>query len=192
LSHPHARIVINDARNHLLQTSDRYDLILVDGSPPLYASGMVNLYSADFARMARDHLTERGVFALWFPVVCFEEEFWMVVRSLGETFPSIELLTQPESGNAILLGAPEEGRFSNVSRQDLEQRLHRWQRTSWLDADALQQSRIMSQPELRSRARMQPAVTDDRPYTEFPFLRFLQGRQYYRDNRFLFQSRVGP
>lgn len=188
LASPNARIVINDARNHLLNTNERYDLILVDVSPPLYASGMVNLYSAEFFRLVRAHLTDRGTFVLWFPVICFEDDFWMVMRNFADTFESLQVLTSPEMSNAMLIGAPGPGRFALPSDADIDSRLRRWDPHALYGAPWIRAALGFDEAGLRRNAMRYPPVTDDRPGTEFPFMRFVRGERYYGDNQFLYKD----
>lgn len=187
LQAPNVRIVQADGRNHLLHTEEKYDLILVDGSPPVYASGMVNLYSLQFAQMAKAHLREHGIFAVWFPVVCFERDLWSVVRNFAETFPAIQLYSQPIGANAIILGSPSSPSPFELDFETFAQRMARWNTPGlppW--ADVNWGGIRFDEATLRKRAAAYPLVTDDRPYTEFPLQPFLRGEPYYADNAFLY------
>ena len=188
LASPNARVVINDARNHLLSTDERYDLVLVDVSPPLYASGMVNLYSAEFFRLVRAHLTDRGTFVLWFPMICFEDDFWMVLRNFADTFESLQALTSPGMSNAMLIGAPGTGRFALPDDAHIEGLLRRWEPDPLYSARWIRAALGLDEAGLRRNALRYPAVTDDRPGTEFPFMRFVRGERYYGDNQFLYKN----
>src|SRR5581483_9660334 len=61
LSRPGVGVFIEDGRNYLLRTEKTYDVIVVDGTPPLYSAGTVNLYTAQFMTLARAHLKPGGV-----------------------------------------------------------------------------------------------------------------------------------
>jgi spermidine synthase len=186
LENPRARVVIDDGRNYLLNTSEKYDLILVDGSPPLYASGMVNLYSLEFARLAKQHLTPNGTFVVWFPVVCFADDFWMTERNFADTFSSIATLSPPGSANALMMGAnAPKDRFA-LGLDELTARLARWRVRPGMNAVALASGLVLPEAVIREVASRYPTVTDDRPRTEFPLFHFLRGEPYQPDNRFLY------
>jgi spermidine synthase len=57
--HPRARLVVDDGRNFLLATDERYDVITSEPMPP-YHAGVVNLYSKEYYGLARDRLTPGG------------------------------------------------------------------------------------------------------------------------------------
>lgn len=57
-------IIYNDARNALLLTDKRYDIIVSQPSHP-WTAGASHLYTREFMQLAKDHLTENGVFLQW-------------------------------------------------------------------------------------------------------------------------------
>jgi spermidine synthase len=189
LESPHATIALADGRNYLESTDAKYDVILVDGSPPVYAAGMVNLYSLELAKLAKEHLSPGGIFVVWFPVVCFESDFWMLVHNFAETFPEIAVYSPPSSSNAMLMGTVgPEGVFA-IDVEVMAERLARYLEHPPLTAPHFLEGMFLSGSELRKRAAGYPVVTDDRPYTEFPLARFLAGDAYHADNRFLYPER---
>lgn len=185
LGNPRGRIEIDDGRNFLLRSRERFDLILVDGSPPLYASGMANLYSREFLRLAKSRLTPDGLLAVWFPVVCFERDLWTLMHNFTETFGSYQLYSPPGESNALLLGSSSSTDAFRLSVATFAERLKRYERAA-PDAGQLRAGFPFKQRELRERAERYPLMTDDRPTTEFPLQGFLRGDPYYGDNRFLY------
>lgn len=183
LESPRARLVMEDGRNFLLRDDSKYDLIVVDVSPPLYASGMANLYSREFAQLARSHLTESGLFVIWFPVICFEEDFFTVYSSMVETFGATAVYSPPISSNAMILGSNASAPLWPAQRELFRDRYRRF--SAIVDPDAHVVAFEVDQAELIERAKRYPPLTDDRPTTEFPLQGFLRGDTYYRENRFL-------
>jgi len=55
---------VGDAYNYLRGSEQRYDLILLD-VPGARSDDALSLYSTEFYRLLRDHLTDRGVVATW-------------------------------------------------------------------------------------------------------------------------------
>lgn len=190
LENPRTRLVLEDGRNFLLRDAEKYDLILVDGSPPLYASGMANLYSREFAQLAKQHLTPHGMFVIWFPVICFEADFFTVYASMVETFGSTTVFSPPISANAMILGSNGGEPMWPAQRAVFEARFNRFRLVN--DPALHVPSFEMDQAELVERARRHQPLTDDRPTTEFPLQGFLRGDPYYRENRFLWNPATSP
>ena len=64
LENPRLRLFFGDAREHLLVTRERYDLIVSEPSNP-YRAGIASLFSRDFYRAAAARLEEGGLFLQW-------------------------------------------------------------------------------------------------------------------------------
>jgi spermidine synthase len=191
LGNENAHIVFDDGRNHLLSTRESYDLIFVDGTPPVFASGMVNLYSREFLEIARDHLTPDGVYAVWFPTYCFESDFWNAAQALAVTYPHVTVWAHPGWSGMILLGTKSETAFATAP-EVVDQRLKERgvaQRFPAIDARFLLSS-LLPEDKLRARAAMYPPLTDDRPTTEFPLLRFMRREVLLPTNDFLLGLRA--
>jgi len=68
LSDPRISVILNDGRNELLRgrytPTKRYDIIASQPSHP-WLAGAANLFTEEFFALARENLTDTGVFALW-------------------------------------------------------------------------------------------------------------------------------
>jgi spermidine synthase len=64
LDDPRVHVNIDDARNHLLVTDGRYSIITMELSSVWFA-GASSLYSSEFYRLIRAHLTDDGVYQQW-------------------------------------------------------------------------------------------------------------------------------
>jgi len=176
LENPRARVVVNDARNFLLTSEEKYDAVILDGSPPIYSAGTVNLYSREFVRLTAARLTPEGILALWVPLPCFESDFWMIARNLTDTFDHTLAWAIPGLPGVLVLG----------SRAPLEVR------TDLLDRQLFPRSFLVADHLIREAAASYSPVTDDRPWTEFPLSRFWQGEPLLDRPEFLFQTSRRP
>src|SRR5262249_59172192 len=61
---PKVRVRRGDAYRTLLQSDERYDMIVSEPSNP-WVTGVEMLYSVEFLRAARDHLAPGGVYGQW-------------------------------------------------------------------------------------------------------------------------------
>ena len=90
-SDPRASVRACDARNHLLGTAERYDVILADLFVP-WRAGVGNLYSREHFEAARERLSAGGIFVQWFPLFqVSRREFDLVARTMLAVFEQVTL-----------------------------------------------------------------------------------------------------
>ena len=96
LNDPRTRIIVQDGRNHLSLTYQKYDAIISEPSNP-WMAGLANLYTVEFFRSAKERLSESGIFVQW--IHSYEMDwptFAMVGRTFAEVFPNgLLMTTQP-------------------------------------------------------------------------------------------------
>lgn len=164
---------LNDGRNELLRSRGLYDAIIVDVTPPIYSSGAVNLYSRDFFKIARSKLSKDGVLSLWIPLPCFESDYYMILRALKDVFPHVNVWSFPRQPGFLALAS------NNKLEKDpkmLESRIKRGKVRSelpYVTTRFMAETHIMDTAAVEVASAPYPAVTDDKPYTEFPLARFL-------------------
>lgn len=179
LRRPNVHPLVGDGRNYFLLTSRTFDVITVDPAPPIYSAGTVNLYSREFLSLCRDHLSPGGVMCLWLPV---SKEPIDVILSLVKTFhavfPEMTVWGSPKKMGVYLIGGSrkidvdrklfKEKYLANPSiARDLVESTRKAWHTSVLKL-------MLWEPDLAGTAdRLAPLITDDFPYTEFPFWRYL-------------------
>jgi predicted membrane-bound spermidine synthase len=119
---PKVEVRLGDAYRTLLQSPERYDLIVSEPSNP-WVSGVENLYSREFLEAARARLSEGGVFAQWFHL--YESDVSiasLVLRTYAQVFPRVSVWFALGS-DLLLLGFDREDRALDV--QALEERFGR-------------------------------------------------------------------
>ena len=88
---PRASVRACDARNHLLGTAERYDVIIADLFVP-WRAGVGNLYSREHFEAARNRLTAGGLFVQWLPLYqVSRREFDLVARTMLTVFDQVTL-----------------------------------------------------------------------------------------------------
>jgi len=94
---------VNDGRNHLLLTEERYDVILSEPSNP-FISGAAKLFTKEYYQMAEKKLSDNGIYAQWIPLYGFDEvSLKGVLKSFIAAFPN-SLLFNYSSGNVVVMG----------------------------------------------------------------------------------------
>jgi spermidine synthase len=102
-------LVVNDGRNHLLVTTNRYDVITSDPFEPVVA-GAASLYTVDHFRLTRSRLAAGGVMAQFLPLYEMSRaDFQMILRSFLRVFPRSCLFFT--GCDTILLGLTDGAKF---------------------------------------------------------------------------------
>ena len=91
LDNPKATVAYGDAREALLTSRDRYDLVVSEPSNP-YRAGIASLFTADFYAHVRDRLSDDGLFLQWFQGYEVDTgTVAVVINTLGSVFGEVEV-----------------------------------------------------------------------------------------------------
>jgi spermidine synthase len=164
---------LNDGRNELLRSRKLYDAIIVDVTPPIFSSGAVNLYSRDFFRITRSKLSKTGVLSLWIPLPCFESDYYMILRALKDVYPNVNVWRFPRQPGFLALASNSELEKDSRIMESRIKRGRVQQELPYVTARFMSDTHFMNTAAVDDRSALYPAVTDDRPYTEFPLARFM-------------------
>ncbi|HKW10466.1 MAG TPA: hypothetical protein VJO33_08800, partial [Gemmatimonadaceae bacterium] len=110
---PRARFVLDDAKSYFAASGRRFDLILSEPSNP-WVSGVSGLFTTEFYRRVRTHLTDDGVFGQWLHLYELDDALaTTVLAALDQNFPSYEIFFTSNSdilivaSNARTIPAPD-------------------------------------------------------------------------------------
>jgi spermidine synthase len=182
ISRPNIRFVGNDGRNFLLLSPDKYDVIIVDPSPPIYNAGTVNLYTREFFTLCKDHLTLGGVMCLWFPGGSRQDNL-SICKTFYSVFSNMTVWNGPRHWGFYLFGTPAP---TNVDGSKIEQAFTNprlIEDLSEYDSVCVTSSQLLNLFTLRDGDNMDSItktasiITDNYPYTEFPLWRYLLSRE---------------
>ncbi len=113
------KVIIEDGRNYVLLTPNRYD-VLTQEPPPHDQAGVVNLYTQEFYELCRDRVNEDGLVSQWLPIYnTTVKESKGIIRTFLTVFPESTLWFN--GPDLLLLGSPESPRYD---LKKIEQRLH--------------------------------------------------------------------
>ncbi|MCZ6725933.1 MAG: fused MFS/spermidine synthase [Acidobacteria bacterium] len=100
---PRVRVELNDGRNFLLATPERFDAVLSDSIHPAYA-GNGSLYSYEYFQLIRARLTEDGVASMWLPMYYLTpRNYAMILRAFRDVFPNVAVWYEPSTLNAFTI-----------------------------------------------------------------------------------------
>ena len=181
ISRPNIRFIGNDGRNFLLLSPDKYDIIIVDPSPPVYNAGTVNLYTQEFFTLCKEHLTPGGIMCLWFPGGSQQDNL-SISKTFNSVFSNMTIWKGPHKWGFYLFGTLTP---TNIDRSKIEQAFTNPRLTEDLrefDNVCVTSEQLLNLLELRDGQELDnivknaPIITDNYPYTEFPLWRYLLRR----------------
>jgi hypothetical protein len=168
LSDRRFHLIIDDARNYLLRTNNRYDVIVTDATDPRTGDSWV-LYTKEYYKLCRDHLTEAGIAAQWIPMYGLpRRELERVLATFSSVFPHCLLFAVP--GHCIVLGSSLP---IKASRDEIQSRLAESRVKKSLEGIRLfgvaevMATYVCGTDQIRQRAGDLAVNTDDLPYTAF-------------------------
>jgi spermidine synthase len=122
LKNPIVHLKIEDARNYVLATPNRYDLILSDSIHPSYA-GNGTLYSRDYFLLCKERLNPGGYVSFWLPTYLLStQDYKTIVKTFQSVFPNVTIwyVNSAIEAYTIVVGQVE---HSGIDVQRLRERL---------------------------------------------------------------------
>jgi spermidine synthase len=113
MTQPNLNIYTTDGRYFLAHTDSRYDVIAVDAYRLPYIPW--HMTTVEFFQQVRDHLTEKGTLAI---NVGHTPDDWRLVQAmvatLKEVFPSVHVISVPDTFNAIVVATAQPSDAANL------------------------------------------------------------------------------
>lgn len=161
---PDVRIRQVDARNYMLTSNQKYDIIAGDAIQPMDA-GAATLYSKEYFELVANSLTDDGLFVQWLPSAS-EWQYKLIMRTFLEAFPYATLW---ENGD-ILIGSKKPLTIdpARVERTMADPKVRSALELVNMTTPAGLLGKFAAGPdEMRAYAGEGPIMTDDRPYIEY-------------------------
>ena len=104
LDHPRLKLVVGDARQHVLATRDRYDVVISEPSNP-WMAGVSSLFTRDFFQSVKRRLADGGVFCQWGHLYNMgEDDLATLLVTFRDVFPSAVVFIISEA-DILIVGA---------------------------------------------------------------------------------------
>jgi spermidine synthase len=88
---PRAKVLVEDGRQHLMITEEKYDMINADLFLP-YRSGAGSLYSYEHFMASKERLNQGGVFVQWLPLYQItKNELGIIAKTMLKAFPMVTM-----------------------------------------------------------------------------------------------------
>lgn len=189
LSDPNVHLRVDDGRNYVLGTRQRYDMIQAGIVHPGVNSGNAGFYTTDFYRDCKRILTPDGVMCQWLPLHGIPpDSFKMLIRSFLAEFPHASIWYKYTSDFCVLIGTPEP---LKLDFQDIQRRLEspvvrqHLALSGVVDVYDLLDSFCAGEDAIRGAVGPGVVETDDRPRIEFRCNRPLLRTAHAQNIRFL-------
>lgn len=177
LDNPKVHVAAGDARETLLVSRARYDIIFSEPSNP-YRAGVASLYTREFYEAAGARLERGGIFAQWVQTYSIDADTARTIyATLTSVFPYVQTWTT-NPGDVVLLASREPLTLdANAMRRRLEQEPFRGAaHAAWRveSAEGVLAHFIANEQVGAAFSKDARALnTDDRPVIEFGFARSL-------------------
>jgi hypothetical protein len=184
-ANPNGHILIADGRNHVELTTHKYDLIIVDPSPPMNSSGTAVLFSQEFYQASKARLNSGGVMMEWEYNGQTVDEFRSHVKTFKSVFKHVTLVfgaAQPTVG-VMMLGSDEPIELTSANIQSVLARpgvlddldsapdAPRGVATAADWEQYIRGNVWLTDSDVDKFGASGTLITDDRPYTEYDLLR---------------------
>ena len=102
---PKVRVIIGDGRNFLTQADDKYDAIVSEPSNP-WITGVSNLFTVDYWKLARSRLADDGVFCQWAQLYEMSPpNIKTLLRSFSAVFPYTYIFSAEDLSSDVIMVA---------------------------------------------------------------------------------------
>ena len=170
IEHPLFNYFINDGRNYILMTEEKYDMISTGIIHPLVSAGSSNIYTEDFYRLCKRILTPDGIMCQWVPLHRVPlDHYKMIVRTFLNVFPHTTIWYKYTPDFVILIGTPNKLRinFNDFMSRTQIPSIQAGLRHDDLDGWSLLDSFMMGEEAARSYVGPGLIHTDNHPHLEF-------------------------
>lgn len=160
--------IVDDGRNFLLTTPNRYDVITFEPMP-LALAGVSTFYTRDYYELCLEHLKPGGLVSQWIPLHSLNPE---VVRSLMATFIEVfpEYCAWFVNADLFMVGSnqPLQIDYARANERLADPRISAaLEQVGFTDLAEVFSSFFMGKQNIDKFAKGAPVMTDDRPWAEF-------------------------
>jgi len=164
LDNPRIRTIVDDGRNFLLTTKDRYDVITFEPMP-LALAGVSTFYTREYYTLCLEHLAPGGLVSQWVPLHSLDPA---LVHTFTRVFPEYGLWFV--NADLFLIGSDQPLRIDwprlseRLTRPRIQRALHE---TGFGDLVEVVSCFLMGKENTDRYVQGGAMMVDDRPWAEF-------------------------
>lgn len=176
LQDPRLHIKLQDARNYVMMSREKYDVITAEPTNP-WIAGVNNLFTQEYYRHCYDRLEPDGLMCQWMPAYNFSEpELRSALATFKSVFPYVTVWAFPRLRNDFMaIGTKTPLTFNPVSlaARLTPERKRDLQAVGVQDVWQFASGLILDEPATAGFCRGAALDTDERPLLEFSTPRHL-------------------
>ncbi len=100
-------ILLEDGRNHIALSKNKYDVIVSEPSNP-WISGVGALFTVDFFELLKKRLNPGGIACIWVHTNMSPDSFKSIIRSFTKKFPHVTMWESIAGDDYLLMGSEQE------------------------------------------------------------------------------------
>ncbi|MBI4330094.1 MAG: fused MFS/spermidine synthase [Chloroflexi bacterium] len=170
LEDPRTNIIVNDGRNFIISTTEKYDVISAEPSNP-WVSHSSTMFSREVFELYKKIINDDGVVMQWFHLYRMgNDDLRMIINTFVSVFPHTTLWGKANSPDIILIGGlkPLTIDFGEFNKKIQVPAIARdLARINSADPFQMLNYFLMDEQNLSRYAGSYPVNTDDRPRLEF-------------------------
>lgn len=170
ITDPRLRVVLDDARNYLLATDEKFDVIVTDCTNLTYKRN-ASLYTVDYFQIMKNRLRENGVAAAWVPFAGLAfDDLRVVIASFRSAYPhtTIWYFSQHPTHFLVLVGTTERVRLDIGSlRRRMQPAVQDLKAMDVYNEYAVASMLLLGEEDVARLTDGVPLHTDDHPILEF-------------------------
>ncbi len=170
LSNPKVRVFTTDARNYILTTNEKYDVIVAEPSNP-WVKGSSTIFSHEVFETYRDRLNEDGIVMQWVQVYRLRnEDLKTMINTFRTVFPHTTVFSQFNYPDLILIGSkkPLKLDLAQLQAKLQDENVNRsLARIRSNDLHTIVSFLLMDETSVALFAGEAPVNTDDKPIIEY-------------------------
>lgn len=188
LDDPRTHLKIADARNYLLATEKRYDVIISEPSHS-WVTGVSNLFTRDFLQLVKSRLKEDGMLVQWYHVYGVDRNsVKAMLKAVWEVFPHFDIW-HSQGGDLIIVSSKRPLKLDYTEVQgffESDDMADDLQRIGIRSVEQMMSHYMMSSKQIESLFVEQQSNTDDHPVVEFNAPKYIYDVTTHDNIRMLF------
>ncbi len=186
---PRLKLILEDGRNHIALTEEKYDVIISEPSNP-WISGIGALFTQEFFELSKNRLNPGGVVCIWVHTNMSPSNFKSIVKTFNQAFSTVTMWESIVGDDYLLIGSNSPYRISYervlklfedpVAKADLES-------IGIYNIVDLMSLMIMPKKSTSEFSKKAPIHTDDDLSLEFQAPKYL-----YKDDRGTLVRQISP
>lgn len=175
LNDERTNLYIKDARQTLMISNKKYDVIVSQPSNP-WIKGQSSLFSYDWYKIVNEHLNDDGVFMQWLPAYHMSEKnLKVIINTVYKSFQTTTLWSSSIAGDLIILASKNKN--FNISYDEIKAKFENEKVSKLIEKIGLNKDTLFRDLFLKSNKEIEdylkdvdkklPINTDDKLITEY-------------------------